>query len=73
MICVAAIAVVVAAGFCLLDAHGSTSVDLCSAALVITTAPLGALLLPLVGTSVPAWLTARAVSPADRPAPPPKA
>ena len=73
LICVAAIAVVVAAGFCLLDPHESTGVNLCSAALVMTTAPLGALLLPLVGTSGPVWLTARAVYPTDRPAPPPKA
>jgi hypothetical protein len=71
LICVAAIAVVVAAGFCLLDAHESTGVDLCSAALVMT-APLGAPLLPLVGTSVPVWLSARTVYPADLPAPPPR-
>jgi hypothetical protein len=73
LICVAAIAVVVAAGLCLLDPDEGAGGDLCIASLLVTTAPLLVLLLPLVGTAVPVSIPARAAYAADRPTPPPKA
>ena len=72
VMCVAAIAVVVAAGLCLLDPDEGAG-DLCTVSLLVTTAPPLVLLLPLIGTSVPASNPAPAAYAADRPAPPPKA
>lgn len=69
----AAILVIVAAGFCLLDGDEVGGVDLCAIPLAVAlTLPL-ALPLVLTGRSLPALVTIRPSYAPDLPAPPPKA
>ncbi len=69
----AAIVVIAAAGFCLLDGDEVGGVDLCAASVAVgLTLPL-AFPLPMTGRSLPVLATIRPLYAPDFPPPPPKA
>ena len=72
VVVLAAIALIAAAGLCLLDAD-NTGPDLCVAFLAITIGLSLTVTLALAGRAVPALTPAYDLSPRDLAAPPPKA
>jgi hypothetical protein len=67
------VALVLATGFCLFDAHHAAGGDLCASLLMVATSLLLTFHLTPTGRLAPRWVAAPSIYPSGPPAPPPRA